>query len=345
MSSRFLFVLLLLVPAEESLGDLRRRFDAARADGLSAADVASISRNAFLLAESAGERSRFWNTIGLIAELCEQAPHELAHQARASALELLVERYTDTNRWSALLTQRFAPPLERIPRTAWAAELAAYDGVLDGLREATTNARIASELLLAKTALRVEINRRWDWLSDADRERAIASIDGIKDDRAENYRYELRELYFGAPAPEVVGVDLEGKPFDVAGLKGKIVVLDFWTSFCQPCLAMVPDVRDLLDDLVGEPVAYVGVNGDADREQGLRTARRLEMGWSNLWDGPEGPAGPNASAWNVGELGWPAIFVIDPRGRIRAKHWGEHGTVERLRSTLRALLEEEISRP
>ena len=81
-------------------------------------------------------------------------------------------------------------------------------------------------------------------------------------DRTAKYRYELGKLYFGAPAPLIVGVDLEGKPFDTAELEGKVVVLDFWTSFCQPCLAMVPDVRLLLKELAGEPVLYIGLNGD-----------------------------------------------------------------------------------
>ncbi len=206
--------------------------------------------------------------------------------------------------------------------------------------------------------LRVQINRRWDWLSEEDRLATLQLLKQIQDKygtlscpgsrreqvetvgaRAAAHEYEITRLHFNAPAPRTAGEDLEGQPLDIADHKGNIILLDFWTSFCTPCLAMVPDIKRLLEKYRDEPVTYVGVNGDPVRKQGLRTAQRLDMSWRNLWDGrPDGPVGPIATSWRVN--GWPALFVIDGKGRIRYKFFGREQVDGGLESAIRALLDE-----
>ena len=70
------------------------------------------------------------------------------------------------------------------------------------------------------------------------------------------------------------------------------------------------------------------VNGDPDRALAAATAERVGMPWRSLWDGPRGTEGPAATAWRVATVGWPSVFVIDERGRIRAKLRG-HDQIER----------------
>lgn len=117
-------------------------------------------------------------------------------------------------------------------------------------------------------------------------------------------------------------------------------MLDFWTSFCKPCLALVPHTRALLDDLEGEPVTFLGVNGDAKRQLGLRTAVRTGMSWPSVWDGTNGPTGPIATAYHVPAIGWPAVVVLDARGRIRYKLQGYEQVHLHLEGAIRALLRE-----
>lgn len=346
------------VAAQSTLPDLRQQLVSAKTDGVSATEFSRLSDRALVLTDSAGSRGKFWNVIGFLAELCEVGPYDAVVDVRAQALSLLAQRFTDTHRWSSLVVDRFAPTLERIPRETWRRQIKLYDDALDTPRKSTGSERIKAELLYAKALLRVQINRRWDWLTDKDRLATVRLLDHIRDrygtlpcpgsrgetvetvgDRAAAHKYELERLHFNAPTLPTAGADLEGKSLDIADLKGNIILLDFWTSFCTPCLAMVPDTRRLLEKYSDKPVVYIGVNGDSTREQGLRTAKRLDMTWRNLWDGgPGGPHGPIAVAWRVN--GWPALFVIDGHGRIRYKFWGKDQVDHGLELAISSLLKE-----
>lgn len=348
-----------LAQAAVSLADLRAQLQDVGEDSLSSEELVGLSEKALSLARETTSRGRFWSTMGFVAELCAAGPYDRVHEIRARALGILVERFSDSLRWSSLLTRRFVPRFDQIPRKEWSRELTEYDRVLDRLYENATNKRVQADLLYAKAWTRVHVNRRWDWLTDEDRRNTIRILNTIETRfgdlacpgsggpsvetvgaRARQHYYELEELYFGAAAPRTSGVDLEGQPIDVAEYRGKIVVLDFWTTFCPSCLAMVPSIRALLENLEDEPVVYLGVNGDADRRQGLGTARRVKMTWRNLWDGPQGPNGPLATTWNVPAEGWPAVFVIDASGRIRHKLWGKQQVDENLENAIDTLLDE-----
>lgn len=154
--------------------------------------------------------------------------------------------------------------------------------------------------------------------------------------RAAAHEFELQRLHFRAKALSTVGNDLSGDAIDISDHKGKIVLLDFWTSFCTPCLAMVPDTLRLLAKLQNEPVVFIGVNGDSTRKQGLRTAKRLNMTWRNFWDGS--PDGPIATSWRV--TGSPTLFVIDGAGRIRYKFRGKEQIDAGVESAIVSLLAE-----
>lgn len=310
-------------------------------------------------AEDATTRAGFWGAVSLLANLCAEAPPDEAREVRALALALLVREESDTLRWSALLTKRFLPDFASLPRDEWAAELGAYDELLDALRVTSNSTRVRAELLHAKGHARVFINRRWDWLDEQQLRAALAlerdlearfgaqAVPGGGDPqrdtvgrRARQHAGELTRLQFRAPAPATAGVDLDGQALDIADHRGQVVVLDFWSTFCQPCLALVPHVNELLARLAGEDLVYLGVNGDTERAAGRATAQRVGMRWRNLWDGPRGTAGPAAEAWGVGALGWPTVYVLDRAGRIRFKLSGRERIERELEGALRALLAE-----
>lgn len=343
----------------QSAPDLRTRVEAALADGLSPDELRTLADEGLRQAEQATSRSGLWGALGLVAELCQAGPAAQARAVRARALGLLARHDSDSLRWSTLLTRGFLPPFERLPGEAWASELEAYDRRLEELLAAAPNDRVRAELLYARAFARVFLERRRDWLGEAGRGVALELLDelqrrfgalpvpGAADPaletvgrRAQEDHDELSRLCFGALAPPTAGVDLEGRPLDLAEHRGQVVVLDFWTSFCQPCLALVPSTRALLDELAGEPLVWLGVCGDDEREAGSATARRVGMSWRNLWDGPLGTEGPASTAWRVAARGWPSVFVIDAEGRIRAKLCGKEEVEAELASVLRALLGE-----
>lgn len=67
----------------------------------------------------------------------------------------------------------------------------------------------------------------------------------------------------GQPAPDLAGTDLDGKPVKLADFKGKVVVLDFWSTACGPCVQALPSMRELQKRNLEKPLAIIGVNRDA----------------------------------------------------------------------------------
>jgi len=338
---------------------LRERVEVARSDGWSEGELRALADDVLAAARETSSRGTFLSVLGLAAELCREASSADARGLREASLELLAAHESDTMRWSTLVLESFVPNFAALPRDAWAEELEAYDRLLERLATPDASDRVRGELASAGVFARVVIDRHWDWLDAESRRAALEDLSELRrrfgdrarpgtedggDDtiarRAERYEIALTRLAFGAAAPPTHGVDLEGERVDVAELRGKLVVLDFWTSFCQPCLELVPHNKDLLRELDGEPLVLLGVCGDTDREIGRATAARVGMTWPSLWDGPRGTDGPAATAWQVNAVGWPTVIVLDGRGRIRVKLYGKDDVEQRLEGELRRLLAE-----
>jgi thiol-disulfide isomerase/thioredoxin len=124
----------------------------------------------------------------------------------------------------------------------------------------------------------------------------------------------MRNLAVGKPAPEIDGIDLEGKPLKLSDHRGKVVVLVFWGSWCGPCMRQVPHERELVERLKGKPFALLGVNCDGDTRAARKAMESERITWPNWNDGAPGE-GPIANRYRV--RGFPTVFVLDAKGIIR----------------------------
>jgi WD40 repeat protein/thiol-disulfide isomerase/thioredoxin len=131
---------------------------------------------------------------------------------------------------------------------------------------------------------------------------------------ANGHLREIRHLAIGMPAPELKSVDLDGKPVQLADLKGKVVVLDVWAVWCGPCRAMISHQRELLKRLDGKPFALVSISVDEKRETLAEFLKKEPMPWTHWY---EGPGGKIIADLNV--VSYPTIYVLDARGVIRHK--------------------------
>jgi len=120
----------------------------------------------------------------------------------------------------------------------------------------------------------------------------------------------------GALAPDFTLSGPDGKPFSLSSLKGKYVLIDFWASWCQPCMVEMPNVIELYQTYKDKGFEIVGVSLDREKEAWLKTIQIPGMSWIHVWD-MEGET-PGEVANKFGVTGIPHTVLIDREGKIVA---------------------------
>jgi thiol-disulfide isomerase/thioredoxin len=131
---------------------------------------------------------------------------------------------------------------------------------------------------------------------------------------AQGHLYEIRRLAVGQPAPELKSIDLDGNPVRLADLKGRVVVLDVWATWCGPCRAMIPHQRELVKRLHGRPFTLISISVDEKRDTLTEFLNKQPMPWTHWFNGPDGSIIADLNVWS-----YPRIFVLDAKGVIRYK--------------------------
>jgi peroxiredoxin len=149
---------------------------------------------------------------------------------------------------------------------------------------------------------------------------------------------EIRNLCAGKPAPEIVGQDIDGKPFQLSDFKGRVVVVSFWATSCASCREMEANERSLVKRMEGKPFALLGVNGDGDKDKLREWMKKEAITWRTWCDGrvSANTPGPISRQYNVSV--WPTLYILDHRGVIRYKFLGSPG-IAKLDAAVSALVE------
>jgi peroxiredoxin len=134
-------------------------------------------------------------------------------------------------------------------------------------------------------------------------------------ERAKGNLYELRNLRVGMKAPAAESRNLKAEKASLADYRGKVVVLDFWATWCIPCKEMIPHERDMVEKFKDKPFALVSISVDEEKKELEEFLGKERMPWTHWWDGP---GAPFVKQWNVHTF--PTIYVIDAKGVIRHKH-------------------------
>ena len=137
----------------------------------------------------------------------------------------------------------------------------------------------------------------------------------------------------GRPTLDFKTKDLEGKPFNLASTKGKVVLLDLWSLNCRPCLMAMPKIQELATKYAKEPVEVIGVNSDpSEGYDKVKTwLKDNKITYRQIAD-EDGEL-----AKYLRTIGIPYVVLLDKGGVIRATHSG-------YRPTTPATLDDQLSR-
>lgn len=120
----------------------------------------------------------------------------------------------------------------------------------------------------------------------------------------------------GAAAPDFSLPELNGKQLQLASLRGKVVLLDFWATWCDPCREEIPQFVKLQNQYGPQGLQIVGISIDDSADPVRKFYREFHMNY------PVVMGDAKTGELYGGVLGLPIAFLIDRDGRIYAKHIG-----------------------
>lgn len=122
----------------------------------------------------------------------------------------------------------------------------------------------------------------------------------------------------GGAAPEITLNDMNGKPLPLSSLRGKIVLLDFWASWCMPCRQENPNVVKMYEKYKDKGFTVYSVSLDENRDAWLKAVDADNLSWPNHVSDLKGWKSEAATAYSVNAI--PSTFLLDKEGNIIAEN-------------------------
>lgn len=127
----------------------------------------------------------------------------------------------------------------------------------------------------------------------------------------------ISALTVGQPAPEITLTSPEGKQVSLSSLKGKLVLIDFWASWCKPCRMETPNVVGVYQDYKDKGFEIFGVSLDRNKKDWMKAIKDDKMSWVHVSD---------LKMWQSSVVpqykvqGIPLTYLVDKEGKILAKN-------------------------
>lgn len=124
----------------------------------------------------------------------------------------------------------------------------------------------------------------------------------------------IRRLRLVGSAMELSGKTFQGQEFNLSEYQGKVVLVDFWATWCGPCVAEYPQIRSLWEKYHDQGFEVVGVSMDSDRESLATYLREKEVPWIVLNDAAHEGKHPSTEHYSIQTV--PAMFLIGRDGKV-----------------------------
>lgn len=124
----------------------------------------------------------------------------------------------------------------------------------------------------------------------------------------------------GPPEGETLDIKftaMDGREVDLAKMKGKVVLIDFWATWCGPCVAELPHVLDAYSKFHDKGFEIVGISFDSDRAKLERMMTEKQMTWPQFFDGT---GWKNEFGQRYGIRGIPTMWLVNKDGKLASKN-------------------------
>jgi len=128
---------------------------------------------------------------------------------------------------------------------------------------------------------------------------------------------------------------LDGTTLELADLRGKVILVDFWATWCSPCIEALPRIQRIAAEMRDLPFTIVGISADHDRETVAEFVEAQQMEWLHYWDERQ-----ELARRQFGVMTYPTYVVVDTEGYVEYSAVGWSPEIEQaLRDAVKRALE------
>jgi len=130
---------------------------------------------------------------------------------------------------------------------------------------------------------------------------------------------------------------VDGREVDLSQMRGKVVLVDFWLTSCEPCVAELPRVKAAYAKYHQDGFEVIGISSDTDKDKLERFLKEKAIAWPQYFEGQV----ENKISVKFGINRFPHMFLVDKKGFLRFDYMRARGAKEEFEGTIESLLAEQ----